>query len=250
MKKNKVVEINTKKERAMLSVAEKHPFVHMVRRNNVRQVAGEYLAMSEAFPYLQAGSQKELIFDKMAKNQPVDKAIEVTSVVGNFLTWDETGGHYLVQEYGNDGLTKMLDTNKYFHANLLRKDWMKLFGEDVPPNYSETTKRYLEDLYDGLSSIDEVERCAAMIAFESHAELMITSLWNSLSNIFPDIPQNDLFYFYVHVGGDDPAEEYHVMMTNQMLEELVPEEQIDLFMMYFTKYYQSNIEWCRAICLN
>jgi hypothetical protein len=223
-----------------------HPFSTDISLDNMVDVMGNYLAMSQAFPYLQAGSQKELIFDCIKNGSGVDVQMEVTSVVGNFLCWDETGGHYVLLKDGMPGLPDILNTGKYFHANLLKKDIHKLFGRDVVPIYSLVTQEYLYSLYQGLSSLSPVIRCASMVAFESHASQMISALWNKIS-ILVDLEQDNLIYFKTHVGGDDPAEAYHVKMTSKMIDKIIMLDQVPFFIEEFDKAYKLSYSWCRNL---
>ncbi|MEH1897309.1 MAG: hypothetical protein V7K72_29245 [Nostoc sp.] len=225
---------------------EVHPFSRGVTLENLEIVLKNYLAMSQAFPYLQAGSQKELIFDCIDKDTDVNEHIEITSVVGNFLCWDETGGHYILLKHGITGLPIIIDTKQYFHSNLLKKDIQVIFGKVVEPSYSQVTREYLYNLYQGLSSLDSIVRCASMVAFEIHAGQMIDVLWQSISAIFP-LQKDSLFYFRTHVGGTDPAEPYHIQMTSRMIEKIVSENQIGDFLKAFENAYALNYFWCRDI---
>ncbi|MGY3443347.1 hypothetical protein ACVW17_003348 [Bradyrhizobium sp. USDA 4473] len=222
-----------------------HPFAAEMSKEQVVSLLPEYLAMSQAFPYLQAGSQKDLIFDAMHHNRDVTRDIELTSVVANFICWDETGGYGRVIQGGKAALPEILATES-FHSNLLRKDASRLLGRTIQPNYSATTKRYLHCLYDGLSSIDPLIRCAYMVAFELHAAEMIQVLWSTLTRIF-DVQAGDLEYFRSHVGGDDPAEKYHGEMTSRLVRELVPVDRNVRFMGEFNQAYQLNVQWCRDL---
>src|SRR5262245_53111200 len=97
-----------------------HPFVATLTMAQLEAMLPDYLAMSQAFPYLQAAAQRDGIFETIANNGDVTDAFELTSVVGNFLCWDETGGHGVILEEGNSGLPRILATKKQFHSNLLR----------------------------------------------------------------------------------------------------------------------------------
>ena len=78
--------------------------------------------------------------------------------------------------------------------------------------------------------------------------LRYLSLWNSLSGIFTNIEKNDLKYFYGHVGGDDPAESYHVKMTEEMISILADtSEKQNTFIEHFKKMYTLHIKWCEDI---
>jgi hypothetical protein len=109
------------------------------------------------------------------------------------------------------------------------------------------TAKYLVRLLDDLADLDPVKRCAAMVAFERHAGTMIEALWESLAKLFP-VSKDALVYFKVHVGGDDPAEPYHVAMTARMIERLVPAQRAEEFVQAFRDAYDLNYSWCRAIC--
>ncbi|UEM11390.1 hypothetical protein J4G43_043825 [Bradyrhizobium barranii subsp. barranii] len=98
-----------------------HPFASQMSGDQVASLLPEYLAMSQAFPYLQAGSQRDLIFDAMHQNRDIGRDIELTSVVANFICWDETGGHGGILRGGKAALPDILLTEN-FHSNLLRKD--------------------------------------------------------------------------------------------------------------------------------
>lgn len=239
--------IITKEKERIVRSSGKHPFGSELNKGNIESVLESYVAMSQAFPYLQAGSQKDIVLDCIQNNKIISTPVEITSVVGNFLCWDETGGHHVVQKFGNEGLPKIIDTRN-FHSNILINDIKKLIGREVVPNFDENTSSYLISLLEGLSSFDPVVRCACMVAFEEHAEIMIESLWASLEKIYPEVNKDSLEYFFLHVGGDDPAEEYHVQMTNKMIDELIPEGQISSFLESFKKYYTLNVDWCKSVC--
>jgi hypothetical protein len=224
-----------------------HPFQDGVNRKNVRVLMANYLAMSQAFPYLQAGAQRTWILDALHKNEGVGEDREITAAVANFLTADETGVKYVLDKHGVEGLPKMLDTDQFFHSNLLKKDLLALFGEAVQPDFSGVTAKYLIRLLADLENLDPVKRCAAMVAFERHAGTMIENLWESLSKLFP-VSKDTLAYFRVHVGGDDPAEPYHVAMTARMIERLVPADRAEEFVQVFRDAYRLNFSWCQAIC--
>ena len=160
-----------------------HPFEIIPDSANYEVILSNYLAMSQAFPYLQAGSQSALFFHYMHNNQDVPEPIELTTVVGNFLCWDETGGLNLTLASGLKSLPRLLETRR-FHSNLLKKDCNTIFHRNIYPDYSRITKNYLLRLYQGLSDITHDQRVACMVSFEIHADKMITSLWNSLAMHF------------------------------------------------------------------
>ncbi|MGY4319628.1 GFA family protein [Bradyrhizobium sp. JR3.5] len=222
-----------------------HPFAAEMSEEQVASLLPEYLAMSQAFPYLQAGSQKDLIFDTIRHNRDLPRDIELTSVVANFICWDETGGYSRVIQGGKAALPDILVTES-FHSNLLRKDASRLLGRAIQPSYGATTKRYLHSLYVGLSAKDPLVRCASMVAFELHAAEMIQSLWSTLVKTF-DARFDDLEYFRNHVGGEDPAEKYHADMTSRLIGELVPADRHRCFLREFDRAYRLSLQWCRDL---
>ena len=222
-----------------------HPFAAQMSEDQVASLLPEYLAMSQAFPYLQAGSQRDLIFDAMHHNRDIARDIELTSVVANFICWDETGGHGRILQGGKAALPDILLT-KNFHSNLLKKDASQLLGRAILPNYTSRTKQYLHSLYAGLSSKDSLVRCAYMVAFELHAADMIQSLWTTLAKAFKAQP-DDLEYFRSHVGGEDPAEKYHGEMTGRLIGELVQPDRTDRFLNEFLGAYRLSVQWCRDL---
>jgi len=245
----KVQEIKSKIESIVRTKYEKHPFLELINSENLKQVLQEYIAMSQAFPYIQAGSQKDLIFYFIDHNLDVTKDVEATSVVGNFLCWDETGGFNLTQTKGLSGLPETLKTKENFHSNLLKEDLISIFGYRLDPNYSELTKQYLYNLYHNFSSLDSKIRIAYMVAFENHAETMIKALWSKIAEICELSNKDSLKYFSTHVGGPDPAEEYHVQMTSNSINDFISDYDISSFLSLFEKAYFANYNWCRSICL-
>ena len=224
-----------------------HPFAKSVTAGNIERVMGRYLAMSEAFPYVQAGAYKDVIRRSLSRDKPITPQVEKTFVAGSFLCWDETGGNYLLQTKGMKALSESLDTREHFHASLLRKDLAILFQRKVDPDYCDATKTYLTSLMKQLGAEDDLKRGASMVAFETHAEQMIAALWSSLAKISA-IDKEKLIYFQIHVGGDDPAEAHHVALTQRLIRELISDEQQKKFIRQFVKYYAFNTAWCKRIC--
>ena len=99
-----------------------HPFSKLYSSSQIISLLPHYLGMSIAFPYLQAGSQLNLIQEVIRTNIDIPEHIEITSVIGNFLCWDETGGAYVMDKLGKPGLPEILNTKKWFHSNLLKND--------------------------------------------------------------------------------------------------------------------------------
>ncbi|MCA3708465.1 MAG: hypothetical protein INF02_01565 [Phenylobacterium sp.] len=224
-----------------------HPFSHGIGDHNVENVLVNYLAMSQAFPYLQSGSQAQLILNVIDSDGDVPDAVELTSVVGNFLAWDETGGHQVVMRNGMADLSKILNSRSNFHSNQLRQDIAALLGRDIAPSYSDTTRVYLKSLFDGLADRDHVRRVAYMVAFEFHAGRMIEALWEALVDTFA-VDKDNLLYFKIHVGGDDPAEAYHIEMTQSLINKIVTtDEDRRAFLSHVAEAYALNMNWCQSI---
>src|SRR5690606_16146712 len=104
-----------------------HPFYAGMTRDNALHVAQHFLGISLGFPYAQAGSQLALLDEIIDENRAPRAAVEVTTAVGNFLSWDETGGHWTVLQQGNAGLPNILDTGRNFHGNMLKRDLASIF---------------------------------------------------------------------------------------------------------------------------
>jgi hypothetical protein len=241
---------STIKEELKASVSEKysiHPFTDGLDRGNALPVMKKYLAMSEAFPYIQAGAYNRLIMSAIRRNSPISSKIEKTFVVGSFLSWDETGGNYLIRKEGIAALPKILDTKKHFHAAYLKTDLKYIWGSDIKPDYCPDTREYLVTLGHKLGSSNHLERCATMVAFEMHAGQMIEALWKSLCKTMW-IEPDKLQYFKMHVGGDDPGEEYHIELTQKLIDSFVPGSKRAEFIFWFDQAYLLNIEWCKALC--
>jgi len=222
-----------------------HPFSRVPEGADYEKLLANYLAMSQAFPYLQAGSQGDIFNHYIQQGSDIPEHVELTTVVGNFLCWDETGGLMPTVTRGLKALPKILET-KRFHANLLKKDCEKLFSKAITPDYSPITREYLSDLYLSLSSVDAIKRVASMVSFEAHANQMITSLWKTISEKFSFSPKS-LTYFVMHVGGDDPAEAYHVEMTQKLIDKIVDKENEGIFISHFEKFYARHMKWCHDI---
>lgn len=147
---------------------------------------------------------------------------------------------------GKAGLPRLLDTAVWSHSGILRADAAKIVGFPVAPRFGQATRRYLVALYHGLASTDVVRRCAFMVAFELHASAMIESLWGTIVAV-TSIPREELGYFHLHLGGDDPAEKYHIETTQRLIERVVPPLQHDRFLAEFEAAYRLNVDWCDAL---
>ena len=219
-----------------------HPFAAGLGMAELEALFPDFLGLSLSFRYLQAAAQKDVIFDAMRENREVPIEVEMMNAVGNFLTWDECGGVDLMQAEGKSALPKILDTGR-FHSNMFRADAHKILGRPIQSNYRPETRKYLTGIYDGLASTDVVVRCAHMVAFEIHASAGLESLWKSIVDTTGLAPE-ELPYFARHVGGADPAEKYHVEMTQRLVERVVPVEEQTRFREEFRAAYQLHVDWC------
>ena len=223
-----------------------HPFEKKFDRASLLRMLRDYIALSEAFPYVMASAYSGHVIDSIKKRKPIDNAAAITAAVGSFLCWDEMGGHALSLSEGNKGLANIIEPNKRSHSSLLLADMARITDEEIRPDYSSATIQYLETLREGLGSQDPVVRCAYMVAFEFHAERIISAVWTAISNTF-DVEPNELLYFRIHVGGDDPAEKYHMEMTARMIDKLVPSTEIARFNELVTDAYAVSVGWSRQI---
>jgi hypothetical protein len=223
-----------------------HPFTRVINKAQLESILPEHFAISLAFRYLQAAAQKDVIFDAIHENRNVSEEMEMMNAVANFLTWDESGGNTVLLSYGKAGLPSILDTHRWFHSNILRADAIKILGHPISPHFSVATRQYLVTLYQGLASADAIQRCAYMVAFELHAAILIDSLWKATSAI-TNLPRQELRYFDLHVGGNDPAEKYHVEMTMHLIDRVVPSRKHALFLWEFRNAFQLNFNWCNAL---
>ena len=85
-------------EELSLQISERfldHPFRNRVNKDNFETVIAEYLAMSIAFPFIQAGAIHETYKAALRARGDTDKNAEITGAVGAYLVWDEVGGHKL-----------------------------------------------------------------------------------------------------------------------------------------------------------
>lgn len=222
-----------------------HPLSYGITKNNVTQLIADYLAMSEFFPYIQAGAHNAVLNKCLTEKTHIPESCQATSVVGAFLCWDEFGGHYKMLRGGIPALPTILET-KSFHANILKED-IKLFSPNsLNLSYSQVTADYLLKLQSGLSSENPVERVAFMVAFERNAEKMIMGLYDSLKNLY-SLKSQKLAYFETHVGGDDPAEAYHIETTTRLIAGVVNDANRSSFLDYFTTACYINREWTEDI---
>jgi len=225
-----------------------HPFSQGVTGWNAKEVLSKYLAMSQAFPLIQAGAFAPLILKSMQENKELAESFFRAFAVGMFLCNDEMGSHWILINGGNARLPEILQTDTQSHASLLKKDIRTLFKNPVAPDYSPATTEYLKKLMESLGS-DQIENLVAtMVAFENHAHVMIESLWERLAHIYPGTDKDALEYFKIHVGGDDPAEAYHTKMTEGLILHTKANANLPKFLDLVLKNYERNHAWCQKIC--
>lgn len=223
----------------------RHPFAPPLSIDQLRALLPRYLAMSQLFPHLQAGAHHRFALRALRSGVGVPHDQEVTGSVGAFLVFDEFGAWGKTRAAGVAALASITNSAG-FHANLLKNDLRALTGHEISPEFDGPTNRYLRRLGHGLSSLDPVSRCAMMVSFERHADRMITALWESIAQAF-GVEKEKLEYFRTHVGGDDPAEAYHVAMTTQMIAQLVASDEQERFIDELVDAYGRHVEWCAAI---
>jgi hypothetical protein len=242
--------IRVKIEHEITKLYPEHPFVLGISQSNVQDVMWKYLAMSQAFPLIQSGAFLPLIKKSIVNNKELPEEFFKAFAVAMFLCNDEMGSHHILSNGGNRRLPEILKTEEQSHASLLKKDLLILFGNPPVPNFCPVTKQYLLTLSESLGSNDIVELVASMVAFETHANHMINAVWQRIGQLFPAIDKNSLEYFKIHVGGDDPAEAYHVQMTDRLIIEAKAESNSDEFVKKVLRYYDLNATWCQNICQN
>jgi len=226
-----------------------HPFDSGISIDNFEKIMSAYLAMSISFPYIQAGAIYNNYKLTIDSNNDTNKNVEITGAIGSFLVFDEFGCYDQTQKFGNEGLRNLTKVGNNFHSNLLRRDIETLLGKRLVPVWDNATNAYLSELLSGLSNQKFNQNVAYMIAFENHANRMIMSLWNSIHEVFNFPKDSSLDYFYGHVGGESPAEAFHVEMTQRMIEDLISKVDENQFISSCLKAYSANISWCEHILL-
>lgn len=219
-----------------------HPFENISRENDLKKIFSRFICLSQATPYLLSGASKETFLNKIQNGQSITSQNEITTSVLTFLAWDETGGQEVISKNGGKDIVKILNPGNY-HSRVLKGDLEFLCSESLQPLYEQFTLEYFSNLINSLSNINDISRCASIIAFEMHAENVIRALWNSLDKLYPEIDKHSLRYFELHVGELNPVEEYHVQMTEKMVELIVSSSDKALFTKSFEKSYKLNNDW-------
>jgi 2-haloacid dehalogenase len=214
---------------------EAHPFSKIDENSNLKEIFKSYYEMSFAFPYLQAVSLGAFLKHEISNHK---KAILARTAL--YLTNDEFGIHGKFKRGMSD--PKSLINIDYDHATLFLKD-VGMTAEECKSNH-KATKKYLDELGAKLSSENLLEIVAMMIAFEYHADNMIRALYGSLKKVKFQSPYR---YFDLHVGDEDPAEDVHKMVTANLINEFVNENNKEEFLLYLVKGYGLNHEWGNSL---
>lgn len=221
-----------------------HPFSTIKKEDDLPLIFSRFVALSQCTPYILAGAIHRL-FDKRVKAQiPINEQDEISTLALSFLTWDETGGNLSLRENGEQNLPKILSPVGY-HSRILVQDLSKALGTAISPIQEPFTKAYFEAVVDDLSNPNPIARCASIIAFEMHAEQIIIALWDVLIKLYPHIAPKDLKYFDLHVGANNPAEEYHIAMTKEMTNLLTLGHDSDSLFNFFHQSYKLNYNWAK-----
>lgn len=235
-------------ERISENLGRPHPFYAIKSKDSYRRVIEQYIVMSESFPFIQSGAIYKNYTRDISNYGNIQNSTEIISSVGSFLIWDEFGCHNIIMKKGESSLVEILKTKDNFHSSILRKDISRFFNGGINNTRANiSTKNYLDNLLLGLSDDENYKNVAHMVAFEMHAFQMIQSLWKVTCSIFRVGKPDSLKYFYIHVGGINPAEKYHVEMTEKMMTEIIPLEKRGVFINSFKDAYKDNIFWCQSI---
>lgn len=226
----------------------RHPFETGITPANFEIAINQFVAMSVAFPYVQAGAVYENYRHCIDAVGMPDLNAAITAAIGTFLAWDEFGGHHLVLRHGARGLLKLLEVDRSFHSELLLRDIKALAGaKPAAAKPAPVTRAYLERLHDGLSCSTGNRNVAYMVGFERHAMAMITALWNGLKTLFGVDDINGYAYFRAHIGTDTPGEAVHVEMTESMIARLVGKDEAADFLEFCVEAYDLNFQWCQDV---
>jgi hypothetical protein len=219
-----------------------HPFTQIAEHDDLPLVFSRFIGLSQATPYLLGGASKDMFLKKINAKELIQPSNEITTSVLSFLAWDETGGQQTIKEHSEQALHRILESKNY-HSRILVEDLKTLIGKSLVAVYEDYSVTYFHDLLNNLSNTNDIERCAAIIAFEMHAEEVIKALWSSLDRLFPHVDKHSLKYFELHVGELNPVEEYHVEMTAKMVEMMVPLSGYEYFLNSFITSYKLNYDW-------
>lgn len=227
-----------------------HPFEVGITKENFEQVMAEYLAMSIAFPYIQAGSAHENYRKAIQISGDTNHNLEITAAIGTLLVSDEFGADELIRQSNKEQIPLASHVEQCIHSNLLRHDIATILGKPLKPRWSSATRSYLDQLFFAFSDQTKNRNVAYMITFEMHAYKMILAIWSAINRCFGMHKYSELQYFSRHIGGDSPAEALHIEMTLKMIDALISDEDREGFILTCTEGFTTNIRWCESILSN
>jgi hypothetical protein len=222
-----------------------HPCARL-ERPGLKRLMQRYLAVAQVFPHMQAGAQQRIVFHSMKRDEPAPEDVEITFVVASFLFWDELGGWERTREGGSAALPPRLEARAGSRSRKLRADIRRLFGEDLRPVFDPLTRRYLRSLYDGLSILDPVVRCAWMVSLERHAAVMIQALWDAVAALL-EVPRAELGYFSAYLGDGDADGGPRAAMIARVIDRLVPPADEGRFLQLFALSYAAHHAFCERL---
>lgn len=203
-----------------------HPFTDGITAQNAHRAMGEYIAMLGLLPGTLVGSQDKLMRNAMVHGH-IPQDVQKTAAASKYL--------YL----------KAM-TGPHVDSPVLQKDLKRLFGEAVEANYTLRTQQYLTALEARLSASNPVTRCSTMVGVDMHTQDALRALWGSLSKEFK-IPKDQLEYFKMRVAIDGFAEGCRTPLAAQIIQDVVPQEQVGQFVKEFVKSYGLHHAWCQSL---
>lgn len=225
-----------------------HPFDSDISRENFEAMIPQYVAMSTAFPYIQAGAMCACYESNLRRGIGIDDRLAVSTAVAAYVVWDEFGS---IGSSSSDVMAEiniLPDFDRKFHFALLTRDIEGLLGQKLGPCLPDTaTTAYLAELKAGLSDPIDNECIIHMLAFERHAMAMISSLDRAVKRLFGTDQCYDLGYFDAHVGSVEAGEAIHVAMTGGMVARLIAPHEIERFLTRCADAYALNFNWCRHL---
>lgn len=225
-----------------------HPFERGLNAANFAAVMNEFVAMSTAFPYIQAGAVYESYRRSMAAHGIPNANTKITAAVSAFLIWDEFGGNHLGVKSSANGVSRMIEVDSYFHSALLIRDVETLLGAPLPAAVpGPSTQAYLERLLENLAGPSGNRNVAHMVAFERHAMAMINALRAGMTGVFGANAMEGLAYFDAHIGSSCVGEAIHVGLTESMISRLVTKDETARFLDTCVDAYAFNVRWCQDV---
>lgn len=225
-----------------------HPFDRDISRDEFETMIPDYVAMSTAFPFIQAGALCACFESYQSRGIGVDERLAVSTAVAAYVVWDEFGAIGGNTVDGLAGIKILPNFDRKFHFALLTRDLERLLGRALGPCLPGTaTAAYLAALKAGLSDPVDNQCIVHMLAFERHAMAMISSLDRMVKRIFGPEQARGLEYFDTHVGSDSEGEAIHVAMTGGMINRLVEPEQVERFLDRCVEAYALSYNWCEQL---